>query len=79
MTAGSPPSTQPVKEPPAQRTCQQCGHLCDRVAEFHPYLFCQLKRAGVDDPWVHLRMHLQPLGVKLPMRPPLVRDLPVIL
>jgi len=61
-----------------RRTCMECGHLCDREAEFHPFLFCQLKKAGVLDPWEAFRTAVRHLGVETPAKPPLVRDLPLI-
>lgn len=64
-----------AKETTSQRTCATCGYLCDRAGEYHPFLFCQLKRAGVLDPWEALRNAVTPLGVELPVKPPLVRNL----
>lgn len=59
-----------------QRTCQECGMLLDDGGEFHPYVFCVLKKAGCD-PWNDLRWVTKQLGIELPERPPLVRDLSV--
>lgn len=58
------------------RTCTQCGMLLDRAGEFHPYLFCILKKAG-RDPWTEVRRLNDQLGLvkELPDRPPLVREL----
>jgi hypothetical protein len=59
------------------RHCAQCGMLCDHAGEFHPYMFCVLKRAGLD-PWSHFSGAMHALtGAYLPERPPLVRDLPI--
>jgi hypothetical protein len=60
-----------------QRTCQTCGMLLDDAGEFHPYVFCVLKRAG-RDPWDGLLWVNEQLGVDVthwPKRPPLVRTL----
>lgn len=64
-----------ARESITDRTCHCCGHLCDRAGEYHPYLFCQLKKAGVRDPWQAVRDVVHPLGVDLPKKPPLVRNL----
>lgn len=63
-----------------RRTCAQCGMVCDQEGEFHPYLFCLLKKEG-RDPWAEV-LHLnEQLGLvkpdEMPRRPPLVRDLPL--
>jgi hypothetical protein len=61
-----------------QRTCASCGHLCDRPAEFHPHLFCVLKKAGVRDPWASFVDTARLAGLDTahwPKRPPLARDL----
>lgn len=61
----------------ANRTCQGCGMLLDDAAEFHPYVFCVLKKAG-RDPWADARDVIEMLlGDKLPERPPLVRNTPL--
>jgi len=60
------------------RECALCGHLCDREAEFHPYLFCVLKQAGIHDPWEAFRQASAHLGYELPVKPPLVRNLPLV-
>jgi hypothetical protein len=58
------------------RTCQECGMLLDDAAEFHPYVFCVLKKAG-RDPWDDVRWVVRSLGLgHLPPKPPLIRDLP---
>jgi hypothetical protein len=58
-----------------ERTCHQCGMLLDHPAEFHPYVFCVLKKAG-RDPWREVIDLVEMLGFgPLPDRPPLVRDL----
>lgn len=58
------------------RTCASCGMVCDRPGEFHPHMFCVLKRAG-RDPWEDFRAAARfYFGEELPERPPLVRDLP---
>lgn len=59
-----------------QRTCQTCGMLLDDAGEYHPYVFCILKKAG-QDPWANVRLiaaQLQ-LSPPLPEKPPLVRNL----
>ena len=59
------------------RHCQQCGMLLDDPGEFHPYVFCVLKKAG-RDPWQETRLLVRNLGLgELPQRPPLIRDLPL--
>jgi hypothetical protein len=59
------------------RTCADCGMVCDRAAEFHPFMFCVLKKAGYD-PWLYFSDAVRLLGLgPLPARPPLVRDLPL--
>lgn len=58
------------------RTCQDCGMLLDHPAEFHPYVFCVLKKAG-RDPWEDFaNVHELFTGNSLPGKPPLIRDLP---
>jgi hypothetical protein len=59
-----------------QRTCQTCGMLLDDAGEYHPYIFCVLKKAG-HDPWQDVRLIAAQLGLKpdLPERPPLIREL----
>jgi hypothetical protein len=59
----------------ANRTCQDCGMLLDGPGEFHPHVFCVLKKAGYDDPWGEMRWIADRLGVEIPARPPLVRKL----
>jgi hypothetical protein len=63
---------------PRLRTCQECGMLLDQAGEFHPYVFCVLKKAGRDPwediVWVNERLALVKPG-EMPIRPPLVRDL----
>lgn len=58
------------------RTCQTCGMLLDDAGEFHPHIFCILKKAG-RDPWDDVLWITTQLGVgaKLPKRPPLIRNL----
>lgn len=58
------------------RHCQSCGMLLDDAGEFHPFMFCVLKKAG-RDPWMDLRATMHHLGVELPKKPPLVRNLPM--
>lgn len=59
------------------RTCQGCGMLLDHPAEFHPFMFCILKRAGYE-PWEYFaHTYKQLTDESLPERPPLVRDLPL--
>ncbi len=60
-----------------KKTCTSCGHLCQREAEFHPHLFCVLKKQGVLDPWAEFSSAAGMLGYQLPKHPPLVRDLPL--
>jgi hypothetical protein len=59
-----------------QRTCQTCGMLLDDVGEFHPFVFCVLKKAG-RDPWADILWVTEQLGIggDLPAKPPLVRTL----
>jgi hypothetical protein len=59
-----------------QRTCQTCGMLLDDAGEYHPYVFCVLKKAG-QDPWGSVRLITAQLQLKpdLPAKPPLVREL----
>lgn len=59
------------------RTCAECGHVCDRPDEFHPYHFCEWKKAGHSDPWGMFRnlMFLW-TGELLPERPLTFRDRP---
>lgn len=60
-----------------RRTCQACGALLDDAAEFHPYVFCVLKRVG-RDPWADFRFVAQELGLgPVPEKPPQVRHLPI--
>lgn len=66
-----------IKRTVVASTCTECGHVCDDAGEFHPYLFCLLKRAGCPDPWREFRWAVERLGVALPSRPPLVRNLPL--
>jgi hypothetical protein len=62
----------------APSVCGVCGHACDDVGEFHPHLFCVLKKAGRTDPWRDFKDAVALLGVEgLPPKPPLVRDLPL--
>ena len=62
---------------PADRSCQTCGMLLDHAAEYHPYLFCVLKKAG-RDPWPEIVEVVKHLGLgQLPTKPPLVRNLPL--
>jgi hypothetical protein len=69
--AGSPRPT-PGRAP---AVCDQCGMLLDDAGEFHPYVFCLLKKAH-RDPWQELTWIVERLGGSLPEKPPLVRDLP---
>ncbi len=59
-----------------QRTCQTCGMLLDDAGEYHPFVFCLLKKSG-RDPWQEIRLVAAQLRLKpdLPERPPLVREL----
>ncbi len=51
--------------------------VCDQADEFHPYMFCVLKKAG-RDPWEDFAWAVKQLtGQPLPTRPPAVRDLPL--
>jgi hypothetical protein len=73
MAAPNPNSDHLTQE----RTCQECGMLLDQAGEFHPYTFCVLKKAG-RDPWQDIGYVVDfLLGVRLPAKPPLVRDLPL--
>lgn len=36
------------------RTCTECGYVGDVFAEYHPYAFCVLVKAGLD-PWEVIR------------------------
>lgn len=56
-------------------TCTECGMVLNHEGEFHPYIFCVLKKAG-RDPWADLVWLNAKLGIELPAQPPLVRDLP---
>jgi hypothetical protein len=61
---------------PKNRTCQECGMLLDHPGEFHPFLFCMLKKLG-KDPWLEFSWAVERLtGEAQPAKPPLVRDLP---
>jgi hypothetical protein len=56
--------------------CSDCGMATADPGEFHPFLFCVLKKAG-RDPWEDIRFVVERLGLgELPKRPPLIRDLP---
>jgi len=60
-----------------EMSCQECGMLLDDPAEFHPYVFCVIKKGG-QDPWEALLWVNKRLGIDTtywPERPPLVRDL----
>lgn len=49
---------------------------CDSPAEFHPYVFCVLKKAG-RDPWKDFVDTCRLAGLDVsawPARPPLARD-----
>ena len=48
--------------------------LLEHAGEFHPYMFCVLKKAG-REPWRDLSDTMRHLGVELPASPPLVRHL----
>ncbi len=57
------------------RTCQTCGMLLDDAGEYHPYVFCVLKKAR-RDPWHEVRMIAEQLQLGDPgEKPPLVRRL----
>lgn len=58
--------------------CAECGTATREPGEFHPQVFCALKRAYPGrDPWDVFRQTAGQLGIELPERAPLVRDLPV--
>lgn len=56
--------------------CQECGMLLNDPGEYHPHIFCVLKKAG-RDPWLDVVFLASTLGLKpkLGKRPPLVRNL----
>ena len=57
--------------------CTECGHV-GVEGEFHPFLFCMLKKQRIIDPWATYRESVKMLlGVDLPSQPPMVRDLPL--
>lgn len=59
------------------RTCMECGMVLDQAGEFHPHLFCIIKKAG-GDPWRDFMWAAERLGLDTDRygdRPPLVRDL----
>lgn len=59
----------------ARRTCQTCGMLLDDAGEYHPFVFCVLKRAG-RDPWQEIRTVALQLQLGDPgEKPPLIREL----
>lgn len=59
----------------ARRTCQTCGMLLDDAGEYHPFVFCVLKKAG-RDPWQEIRTVALQLQLADPgERPPLVREI----
>jgi hypothetical protein len=65
-----------TKRRPAKTACGECGAEGE-PAEYHPYVFCVLKKAG-RDPWDETRRLVKDLlGTDLPKKPPLVRDLPL--
>lgn len=58
-----------------QRTCQECGMLLDDAGEYHPYVFCVLKKAG-RDPWQEIRTVALQLRLGDPgEKPPLIREI----
>jgi hypothetical protein len=49
--------------------------LCNDAGEFHPYMFCILKKSG-RDPWAEFKWCAERLGLgPLPKKPPLVLNL----
>lgn len=63
------------KEDIARRTCQECGMLLDDAGEYHPYVFCVLRKAG-RDPWQEIRTVALQLQLGDPgERPPLIREI----
>jgi hypothetical protein len=57
--------------------CASCGAVVDQVGEFHPHVFCVIKRAYPSRvPWDVFRETAAKVGAALPQKPPLVRDLP---
>lgn len=57
------------------QTCQTCGAWVREGGEYHPYVFCILKKAG-HDPWECAREFVRDLGPFIDRdQPPLVAEI----